>query len=159
MSDEVYERLRQRVSGNGRSAPRPEDVEQLKQAAGGIQLPAIAVNPRAWTPSIAVPEVKALSNDRRDRREALEARREMAQLARTSIKIGVAIQAVQGVNTYAVYAVDQTQEDMMEILHSRTRYEGMNELVASVISQCLQQTIAQTLALAEHHFKRQMEAL
>lgn len=159
MTDPVFERLRQAASANGRSSVRPEDIEGLKQTASNIKVTAITLNQKAWSPVVPIPDVKALSNDRRDRRAAQEYRRELAQIGATATKIGVAVQAVQMVNTYVVHSVDQGQEEMMDILYSKTRHEGMNELVASVVSQSLQQMVAQMMALSEHHFKRQMENL
>ena len=159
MTDPVFDRLRQGASTNGKSAVRPEDVEKLKQTASNVVVPAVSLNQRVWMPMVPVPEVKALSNDRRGRREAADVQRELARAAVIATKIGVAMQAVRSVNSFVVYSVDQGQEEMMDILYSKTRHEGMNELVASVISQSLQQMIAQMLALSEHHFKRQMENL
>jgi hypothetical protein len=159
MTDPVFERLRQGPSSNGKSSVRPEDVEKLKQTASNVSVPAITVNQRVWMPTVPVPEVKALSNDRRGRREAADVQRELARTAVIATKIGVAMQAVRSVNSFVVYSVDQGQEEMMDILYGKTRHEGMNELVASVISQSLQQMTAQMLALSEHHFKRQMENL
>jgi hypothetical protein len=159
MSDGMGERVRQDATGSTKSGVRPEDVEKLKHAASSISVPAVSLNQRVWMPTVSVPEVKAVSNDRRDRREATEVRRELARIAATATKAGVAMQAVRSVNTYVVYSADQGQEEMMDILYSKTRHEGMNEMVASVISQSLQQMVAQMMALAEHHFKRQMEVL
>ena len=159
MSDPVSERLRTGASSNGKGSVRPEDVEQLKQMASNIVMPAVSLSQKVWTPMVPIPEVKALSNDRGDRRAAREFRRELAHIASTATKVGVAMQAVRSVNTFVVHSVDQTQEDMMDILYSKTRHDGMNELVASVISQSLQQTAVEMQAMAEHHFKRQMENL
>jgi len=145
--------------GRRKQSVRPEDVEGLKRAASNIKVPAITLNQKAWSPVVSVPEVKALSGDRRDRRAAKELRRELAQIASTATKAGVVLQATRSVNTYVVHSVDKGQEDMMDILYSKTRHEGMNELVASVISQSLQSMVAQMMAVAEHHFKRQMENL
>jgi putative N-acetylmannosamine-6-phosphate epimerase len=75
MTDTVFERLRQGPSSNGKSSVRPEDVEKLKQTASNVSVPAITVNQRVWMPTVPVPEVKALSNDRRGRREAVSSLR------------------------------------------------------------------------------------
>jgi hypothetical protein len=58
-----------------------------------------------------------------------------------------------------VHTIHRAQEEMMAILFSHTRHEGMNEFMAQVVGQALQLTVAQTMALAEHHGKRQMEEL
>lgn len=159
MGDDVFERIRQRPGANGKSGVRPEDVEHLKQAASSVTVPTVAVNQRAWAPIIAVPDVKPLSGDRRDRNAAKELRRELGQIAAHATRAGVAMQAARSVNSYIVYSVDKGQEEMMDLLYSKTRYEGMNELVASVISQSLQQMVAQMIAISEQHFTRQMEEL
>lgn len=159
MGDDVFERIRQRPGANGKSGVRPEDVEHLKQTASSVTVPTVVVNQRAWAPIIAVPDIKPLSNDRRDRNAAKELRRELGRIAAHATRAGVAMQATRSVNSYIVYSIDKGQEEMMDLLYSKTRYEGMNELVASVISQSLQQMVAQMIAISEQHFKRQMEEL
>lgn len=157
--DDILEMLRQRLEANGKDSIRREDVEKLRQATGGLTLPAITVNQRAWLPSIPVPDIKPISTGRRDRALATDMRRDLMQISYQATKAGVAVQAVRSVNTYVVYSVDQAQEEMAEILYGRPRHEGMSELMASVISQVLQQMIAQMHTISEHHFKRQLEVL
>jgi hypothetical protein len=156
MSEDVFERIRRGLGSQESGATqRGDGLHSPKD----IKLPAVSLSQRVWSPSVPVPEVKALSNDRRGRREASEMQRELARIATQATKFGVALQAVRSVNTFVVYSADQGQSDMMEILMGRSRHEGMNETMAAVVLQSLQQMIAQMLALAEQHFKRQMEAL
>jgi hypothetical protein len=157
--NEVLERIKQAAQNDGQAAGDAGDSEPVRQAATGVKLPAISVNPRVFNSSVSVPEIKPLSNDRYDRREAHAAQRQLARVALKATQFGVAMQAVRSVNTYVVYAADQGQEDMMDILYSKTRYEGMNEMLSQVIGQSLQQMVAQMLALAEMHYKRQTEEL
>jgi hypothetical protein len=157
--NEVLERLKQAAGNEGQQAAAPSGAEPSRQAATGIKLPAIVVNPRVFNSSVSVPEIKPLSHDRHDRREAHDAQRQLARVALKATQFGVAMQAVRSVNTYVVYAADQGQEDMMDLLYSKTRYEGMNEMLSQVIAQSLQQMVAQMLALAEMHYKRQTEEL
>jgi len=158
MTEDVYERIRQGLGANGAGSAQGAAADGL-HSPKDVKLPAVSLNQRVWTPTVSVPEIKPFTNDRHGKREASEMQRDLARIATQATKFGVAMQAVRSVNTYVVYSVDQGQADMMEILMNRSRHEGMNETMAAVVSQSLQQMIAQMLALAEHHFKRQMEAL
>jgi hypothetical protein len=159
MSEDVFERLRRSVGSNGQSTVNPEDVEKLKKAATGINVPMVSLNQKTYMPMVPVPEIKAISRDRRGRREADEARRQLARIAWNATRTGVAIEAIRSVNTFAVHSLDRTQEETMGILFGHTRHEGMNEFMAQIVGQVLQLTVAQVMALAEHHGKRQMEEL
>ena len=154
MNDEVYERIRRRAGANGqdpRQAPR--------QSAIGVELPPMALEKRTYTGSISLPEIRPYGRDRRSRREADEARRDLGRMVYRSIKVRVAMEAVRTVSTCGVHSIDQAQEEMMDILYAKDRHEGMNELLAQAIAQAIQQVTAQTLALAELHYKRQTEDL
>ncbi|NLE95961.1 MAG: hypothetical protein GX600_09850 [Dehalococcoidia bacterium] len=157
MGDSGFDRSQRRPGADGKSGIQPEDVEQLKQSAKNIVVPTVTVNQRVWAPTIAIPDVKPLSSDRRDRNAAKEFRRELAPVTQHATRAGLAIHASRAVATYVAYSIEQGQEEMMDLLYSKTRHEGMNELMASVISQCIQQMVVQMFAVSEHHFKRQME--
>lgn len=159
MSEDVFERLRRNVGSNGQSTVNPEDVEKLKKAATGINMPMVSLNQKTYMPMVPVPEIKAITGDRRGRREADEARRQLARIAWNATRSGVAMEATLSVNTFAVHTVHRAQEEMMAILFGHTRHEDMNEFMAQVVGQALQLTVAQVMALAEHHGKRQMEEL
>jgi hypothetical protein len=135
----------------------PEEVEKLKKSPGGIKVALRALTKPAWSPGLSVPEVKAISNDRQGKRLAKEQQRDLSRIVAETVRTSVLLQSVRVVNTHVVYSADQGQEQMMEILYSHTRHEGMNELVASVISQSLQHMIAQMMAVSESHYKRLME--
>ncbi len=159
MSEDVFERLRRNVGSNGQSTVNPEDVEKLKKAATGINVPMVSLNQKTYMPMVPVPEIKAITGDRRGRREADDARRQLARIAWNATRSGVAMEATLSVNTFAVHTVHRAQEEMMAILFGHTRHEDMNEFLAQVVGQALQLTVAQVMALAEHHGKRQMEEL
>ena len=157
MSDEVYERIRRRAGANGQDEENPQQA--AKQSATGVELPPMALEKRAYTGSISLPEIRPYGRDRRSRREAEEARREIGRMVHKAIKARVVMDAVRTVTTYSLCSIDQAQEEMMDLLYAKERHEGMNELVAQVIAQSIQQMIAQTMALAELHYKRQTEEL
>ena len=160
MSDPLFERVRRGAIRQGKSLLRPEDVEKIRKIASDVTVPAAARNQKALPCMVSIPDVKALSSDRGDRREARELRRDLARIAAFVVKAGLAMQAVQSVNTFVVHTVDQAQEDMMSILmDGANRYEGGDEVIAAVVSQSLQQTIIETQAIGEIHFKRQIENL
>ena len=98
-----------------------------------------------------------MSNDRQDKRLAKETQRELARIVADTLRTNTMAQSIRVVNTHIVNSVDQGQEQMMEILYSHTRHEGMNEMLASVISQSLQHMVAQLMALSEAHYRRLME--
>ena len=157
MSDEVYERIRRRAGVSGQD--EQERQESARQSATGVRLPPMALEKRAYTGSISLPEIRPYGRDRRSRREAEEARREIGRMVHKAIKARVVMEAVRTVGTYGVHSIDQAQEEMMEILYARERHESMDELMAQVVAQAVQQVTAQTLALGELHYKRQTEEL
>lgn len=157
MTENVYERIKRATGSNGQNDSAGADRQ--KQPPGSINMPALAVVQKVYNTAITVPEIKALSNDRRSRREAHEAQRELGQIALRSAKFGVAMEAVRSVGTYAVASFDRGQEDVMEVFHSKSRYPEMNEMMGQVVAQSLQQMAAGILALAELHIKRQTEEL
>ena len=154
MSQDVFERAKHRWGANGQG---DVDQEQLKRSAAGISLSPISVESKAHSGALVEPEVHPRGRDRRSRRDAQEEQRELGAIVRTARKIALMQDAVRAINTHVVYTIDQGQEEMTDVLYSKTRHEGMNELLAEVISQSLQQMVAQNLALAELHFKRQTE--
>ena len=156
MSQDVFERAKHRWGVNGQG-----DVDQkhMKRSAADVSLSPISVESKAHSGALVAPEAHPLGRDRHSRREAQEIQRKNGKIVSTAQTIALAQDAVRAVNTHVVYAIDQGQEEMMDVLYSKTRHEGMNELLAEVISQSLQQMVAQTLALAELHFKRQTENL
>ena len=108
---------------------------------------------------VPVPQIKPVSGDRRGRREAKEATRELARASLVATKTGVAMQAVNAVNVYALYTFDKTQQEMMEILFGRDRYDGENESVSGMAQLLLQLSKSQIGAFAENHGRRQLELL
>lgn len=157
MADNVHERIRRLASSNGQG--EPDNAQAGKQAPGRLDLPSLVMVQKVYTTSISVPEIRPVGHDRRSRREAQEAQRELSLIALRAAKFGVAIEAVRSVGTYALSSFDRGQEDIMDIYHGRSRYPEMNEMMGQVVAQSLQQMAAGILALAELHIKRQTEEL
>lgn len=157
MADNVHERIRRLAGSNGQGETRTSSSG--KQAPGTLDLPSVAMVQKVYTTSINVPEIRPTGHDRRSRREAQEAQRELSLIALRSAKFGVAIEAVRSVGTYALSSFDRGQDDIMDIYHGRSRYPEMNEMMGQVVAQSLQQMAAGILALAELHIKRQTEEL
>ena len=157
MTGEVYERIRRREGANGQGEANRQGP--LKQSATGIRMPPMALEKRAYTSSVSVPDVRPLGRDRRSRREADETRRELGHMAHTAVKVRFVIDAQRTISIHGIHSIDQAQDEMMDVLYSKERHEGVNELLAQVIAQSVQQLVAQTMALAELHYKRQTEAL
>lgn len=157
MNSELYDRIRRQEGSNG--SGYAERQGPAKQSAVGVRLPPMAIEKRAYTGHMSLPEIRPTGQDRRSRREAEEAQRQVGYMVNQALQARVAIEAVRNVSTYMVYSIDQAQEDMTDLLYAKERHEGMNELLAQVIAQSIQQLVAQTMALAELHYKRQTEAL
>ena len=135
-------------------------AESWHEAASESLVPVVSFKQNSQASlRVVVPEIKALSSDRRDRRAAKEGRRELARAAFQATKAGMAMQAIQAVNVFAVQCFDNTQDEVMKIMFSRERHPNMNEAVAQMAQQMIQLTGAQYGAIAENRGKRQMEEL
>ena len=159
MAENVFEKQRRDARDNGQRSVSPEDVEKLKQAATDTQVPIGSLSQRTHLPMVPIPEMKPVTNDRKGRREADEARRQLGKIAFNATRTAVTAEAIRSVNTFVHYTLNRTQDEMMDVLYSYTRHEGMNEFMAGATGRLLQLTEAQLIGLAEHHGKRQMENL
>jgi hypothetical protein len=157
MAEDVFEKQRQFERENGKRSVSPEDVETLKRAVSNTKVPIGSLSQRTYLPMVSVPELKPITNDRKGRREADEARRQLGKIALNATRTAVAVEAVRSVNTFVAHTLNRTKDEMMDILNSPTRYEEMNEFMAGATGRLLQLTEAQLMGLAEHHGKRQME--
>ena len=157
MTDNVHERIRRLAGSNGQGETGTSSSG--KQAPGRLDLPSLAMVQKVYTTSISVPEIRPTGHDRRSRREAQEAQRELNLIALRAAKSGQAIDASRAVTTYALHSFDRGQEEVMDIYHGRSRYPEMNEMMGQVVAQSLQQMAAGILALSELHIKRQTEEL
>jgi hypothetical protein len=155
MTENVQERRKYSVGSNGQGDSEGVRYERTAQSSSKASLPPIVFEKKSHSSALAVPEIRALDRDRQSRREAQQTQRELARIAREGIVHRMKIQAVLAVTTYVVEAVDQAQEEMMNIYHSKTRHEGMDEVLAQTIAQSLQQMGSQALALSELHYKNQ----
>ena len=113
MTQDVYERVKRTVDGNGQGTAHQSD--QTKQRPTPINLPAIAQAQKTFSTSLPVPRVDATGNDRRSRREANEAQRELNKISLLTQKAGLVIDAVRAVNTFAAHSFDVGQDEIMGI--------------------------------------------
>ncbi len=157
MTENVHERRKYTPGANGQGEGDGNRRERAKQSAAKASLPPIVFEKKTHSTVLTVPEIKPLGRDRRSRRDAQEAQRELSRIVITAIKHRVKIQAVLAVTTYAVEAIDQAQEEMMAIYHSKERHEGMDEMLGEAIGQSLQQMGSQALALSDLHYKNQTQ--
>lgn len=158
MTTDVRERLKQIANGNGQAPSSEEDLKkQPSNVPVSVLVPSEATN--APMSALHLPDLKPVTNDRAGKRMLQEAQRDMGRVVYQTVKTGMTIESIRKVNTHVVYAVDQGQEEMMQLLYSHARHEGMNEMLGEVIGQRLQHMLAQMAAISEAHFKRLMEMM
>ena len=155
MDTDFRERTRHRQS----SDRHDRDVESLKQSAMGVVLPSVTLGKPAYVDGLTGSEITPTSQDRHGKREARDTQRAVGRTEHEAIKIGAKIDAIRRINIYGVYSIDQGQDQMMDLLYSRDRHEGMNDLMAQMVAQTIQQMTAQTMALSELHYKLQTERM
>ena len=156
MDIDFRERTRHKHSANGQDT---RDAERLKQSAVGVVVPSVKLGKPAYGEGLVIPDVPPTSQDRHGKRDARETQRSVGRTVHQAIKIKAVMDTVRTINVYSVYSIDQGQDQMMDLLYSRDRHEGMNDLLAEAIGQSLQQMAAQTRALSELHYKLQTERM
>ncbi len=138
----------------------PADVEKWKKSPDNIKmLVALATSQSAVNSGVSIQEITPVSSSRQDKKAAKDIERAQAGMSGELAKAGMAIQVILRMNAYVMYAVQQAQDDITQVVYGYKRHEGMNEFVAAVGSQNLQDTAAEVMAVKGQCFKRVMERL